>query len=123
MLQQNPKLRFENARKRLSSALKEIEKITTDKLEQSKNSVNKNSSDQQNKFLEQENLIQNLNDELNNLQQALAEAGKETEFYNEKSKALADKMNQFRVQSLSLVNVIESDLSKIYSIIKKENNA
>ena len=122
MTKEASEIRFEKARKRLSHSLKELEKITIEKLHETVMNAKmiNTSADHESKIIEQEATIQNLNEELNNIQKALAEAGSETEFYNEKNKALSERMNQFRVQSLSLVNVIESDLSKIYSIIKRE---
>lgn len=122
-------IRFRAARNKLSSSLKDLEKTMISKLQEIALSAeilgaNEDGNNDvifaKTTIIEQNATIQNLNAELNKLQKTLAEAGRESEFFTEKNKLLADKIAQFRSQSLSLVEAVESDLASISEIIKIE---
>jgi septal ring factor EnvC (AmiA/AmiB activator) len=121
-------IRFENTRKKLANAFKNLEEIIKEKLhEAATNATMMNLSDQDSenihsKFLEQEQLIQQLNKEINNLQKSLSELGKESEFLREKSYIMAAKFNDISVQKKTLLEAIEADLIRIEEVIKNHDH-
>ncbi len=127
MSKPHAEIRFEKARKRLSEALKILEKTVKEKIHES--SINATmidvSSDETNsqaKLIEQSTTIQNLTSEINNLQKTLSDLGKETEFLNEKNKILSQKITEFRTKGSVLIEAIEADLLHIEEVIEKHDN-
>lgn len=126
MSHQTSEMRFTSARHKLSNSLKELEKTVIGKLQEI--SLNNQIIDAteisehslRTTTIDQAATIEKLHNELNNLQKTLADAGKESEFFIEKHKILADKFSQFRAQSLSLLDAVEADLLRISEIIKIE---
>jgi hypothetical protein len=120
------KVRFENARKRLSDALNNLEKTTQKKLREglvetkifdlSKSDVETFES----KIIEQSQIIENLNLEINQLQKNLFDLGMESEFLNERNKTFAEKFSKNRAQQLDIIKAVELDLTKIEELIKQK---
>jgi hypothetical protein len=116
-------IRFEKSRKRLSQALQNLEEIVKDKIHEA--SVNgriiNNSSAgfevANNRILEQDAIIQNLNSEINDLQKNLSELGAESESLEEENKILAKKLKTFQTNSEKIISAIEADLVKIEEVI------
>jgi len=119
-------IRFENARKRLSTALKELENVMKEKLHESAIEARMIDRDEDGgsshhaKLIEQSTIIENLNSEINNLQKNLLEVGKQSDFLNEKNKVLGEKLGKFRERGASLVEAIEADIARIAEVIKNE---
>ena len=125
MAKTHSEIRMETARKRLSDALKNLEKVTKEKLHQTVMEskvldLNKNDEEAEVKLVQQASLIQNLNTEINNLQRNLSELGKESDFLSEQNKALNKKIGEFSNEKNSFIKSIEADLLKIEEIINKE---
>ena len=116
-------IRFENARKKLSDALHDLEKTLKQKIHQAaieSRIINHNETGSrlETKVFEQETIIQTLNQEINNLQKLLADLGNEIEFISEKNKMITKKTEDFRIQGPNLIKAIESDLASIENLLK-----
>lgn len=113
--------RFENARGRLSAALRDLEDATKNKIhsEAIGSRMMGVSDDVDAKIVEQEVMIQNLQLETNNLQKSLSELGRETEFLRVKNKIFADKLFRLRSEQISLIQEIESDLETIEKALEE----
>jgi CII-binding regulator of phage lambda lysogenization HflD len=116
-------IRFDNARKRLSRVLKNLEEVVKEKLSQEMIEMkvfNSDQSDGQNfesKIIEQSQIIENLNSEINNLQKNLSDLGKESEFLSTKNKIFSEKIAEIRTKQSTLIEDIESDLLRIEEVI------
>lgn len=115
-------IRFEKARKRLTHALENLEDVMKKKLHEEaiESRMIGVSNDAEATIIEQSITIQNLTLEVNSLQQALSELGRETEFLNTKNKIFAEKLAAIRKNQLGFIEAIESDLVKISAAIKIE---
>lgn len=113
MSKTHAEIRFEQARKRLSESLKNLEKTVKEKLHEP--TIN---SPEENDAAQKSATVQKLNDEINNLQKSLSDLGRETEFLNEKNKALAQKFSDFRAHGKGLIESVEADLVRIEEVIK-----
>ncbi len=124
MTQTPANLRFEEARKRLANALGNLEDVVKNKLheEASSSRLIRSTEDSQAKIIQQEIIIQKLNLEINNLQQNLSDLGQENEFLNTKNKIFAEKLINLRQERLEIIAEISSDLNKIFSAIKLEED-
>ena len=116
-------IRFENSRKKLSQALKNLEEVVKKKLHELAQSkvLNSSQNDEKNlgaKIIEQDHIIESLNSEINNLQENLAELGKETEFLSAKNKAISERISENKPQQSGLIQALEADLIRIEEIIK-----
>jgi len=120
--------KFEQARKKLANALKNLDETLKEKLQEASNqtkflSASKdNFGDLQHRLIQQSNAILNLNSEINRLQQSLAAVDKELDFNKEKNAALSQRFNEFRNKQKKSIEAIESDLSKLESKIDREEN-
>jgi len=119
--------KFEEARKKLSAALEELEDVIKDKLHQSAFesrmiSVGNDLDDAKIQLLKKESLIQNLNSEINNLQSNLEDLGKENELLNAKNKILDDKISRNKKIQLTLIEEIQKDILQISDITRSEEN-
>ncbi len=118
--------RFENARKNLSDALLNLEKIVKNKLHESiiqTRIVGANEIDESGSkaaSIQKDEIITNLNLEINSLQQTIADIGIETEFLNEKNKIFAERIGIARKKSESLIKNVEAELLRIETLIKDE---
>jgi predicted nucleic acid-binding Zn-ribbon protein len=115
--------RFESARKRLSDALHDLEKILKQKIHQAaieSRIINHNETGArlETKVFEQAAMIQTLNQEINNLQKLLSDLGGEIEFISEKNKIISKKTEDFRIQGPNLIKAIESDIARIEDLLK-----
>lgn len=124
MTKTHAEIRFENARKRLSHALENLEDVMKRKLHEEaiESRMIRAADDSDAEILEQATTIQNLNLEINNLQKALSDLGRETEFLNTKNKIFAEKLSAIRGEQLGLIEAIETDLAKISEAIKIEED-
>jgi exonuclease VII small subunit len=121
------KVRFENARNKLSEALNNLEKTTQKKLREgtvetkvfnlSKNDVESFEA----KLIQQSQIIENLNLEINQLQKSLSDLGAESEFLHERNKNLAEKLSQNHILQADLIKAVELDLAGIEELIKEED--
>jgi CII-binding regulator of phage lambda lysogenization HflD len=120
MIQTHANIRFEKARKRLSSALENLEDVVKNKLheEASSSRIISAKEESETKLAQQEIIIQNLTLEINNLQQSLSDLGRETEFLNTKNQIFAEKLAKLRQERLEIIAEISEDLNKIFSAIK-----
>lgn len=123
MSQESSEARFDKARKRLSSALKELEEITKEKIHEASEQQIKIISD--NKDGDEAGLggryslpAYNLSTQVNQLQNELSEVGKEVEFQREKNKTLLDRIQNFQQEKTHLAEAIERDIIEIERIIK-----
>ncbi len=119
-------IRFDAARERLASALKDLEEIVVAKIhETSMNAKMLDVADAdehslQSKVIEQTAIIQNLSGELNKIQKTFAEFGKENDFLKDKNNFFADKIFKFKTQGSTLIQAVEGDLVRIREIIKND---
>jgi len=122
-------IRFEKARKRLSTALKDLEEVMKEKLHESafQNKMISASEDDIERreavLVEQATTIQTLHHEINTLQKNLEHVGKEVEFLNSKNEALAQRMNNLKSQGSSLIEAIELDLVQVQQLIKDDEES
>jgi SMC interacting uncharacterized protein involved in chromosome segregation len=105
--------RFNQSEERLDKALKNLEEIILNKIESLQ--TNKVSAAD----LEEISSIDNLSNEINNLQKSLAEIGAENESLIAQNKILSQKIANFKNHLPEIIAEIESDLSKINSLVKK----
>jgi len=115
--------RFEEARERLADALKTLEQIIISKIHETSIAAKMSNDDNGDsslygKLSEQEVTIRNLNQEINKIQKAMEEIGRESEFSKEKNSFFADKLFKFKSQGSTIIQAIEADLIKIQEIIK-----
>ncbi len=127
MSKQDFEIRFDKARARLNSALKELEKTTTDKIYETASQsrmlpISGDENSLSSKVNEQFSTIQNLSAEINKLQENLAALGGENDALIEENASLSQNLNKFHTHGSSLVNAIESDLAHIEEIISGEKN-
>lgn len=119
-------IRFEKSRKKLSTALKELDAAIQKKLHEGAIETkimdigNEEDSEAKAKIIEQSETISNLNSEINTLQKNLSILGRESEFLHIKNKIFAEKLAVIRNQQSILIEEIETDLIRIESIIKTE---
>lgn len=117
MAQQEFEIRFNKARIRLNTSLKELEESVIEKLyetaEQSRMLQNSVDNPLSSKVNKQFSTIQNLSAEINKLQKNLATLGKE----NEVLLAENNNLQKNQAQKISLIKAIESDLLHIEEII------
>ncbi len=119
-------IRFEKSRKKLSTALKELDAAIQKKLHEGAIETkimdigNEEDSEARAKIIEQSETISNLNSEINALQKNLSILGRESEFLHIKNKIFAEKLAAIRNQQSTLIEEIEADLVMIESIIKTE---
>jgi len=120
--------KFEEARDKLAESLKNLEEITLAKIhETSKNSrmmldvAEGDESSLRAKLFEQSTIILNLSEELNKIQKTTGETDKENDFLKDKNRFFADKIFKFKTQGSSLIQAIESDLSRVKEIIKNQS--
>ena len=119
MLKISAELKFERARKKLADALKELDETFQAKLQEASNQtklleVDEDSfGDLQSRIVQQSTAIANLTSEINRLQNSLAEADKEADFTKEKNRALSQRFAEFRGKQKSLIEAIESDLTRL----------
>jgi len=119
-------IRFEKSRKKLSTALKELDAAIQKKLHEGAIETkimdigNEEDSEAKAKIIEQSETISNLNSEINTLQKNLSILGRESEFLHIKNKIFAEKLAAIRNQQSILIEEIETDLIRIESIIKTE---
>ena len=120
--------KFEEARNKLAAALKNLEEIAIAKIhETSRDSrmmldvAEGDESSLRAKLFEQSAIILNLSEELNKIQKTTGETDKENDFLKEKNRFFADKIFKFKTQGSSLIQVIESDLSRVKEIIKNQS--
>lgn len=123
-MQSEAQKRFEHARERLAEALKTLEQIMIAKIHETAISAKMSDGETSEpllhgKILEQENVISNLHREINKIQKAMEEIGKESEFSKERNSFFADKLFKFKSQGSNLIQAIENDLIKIHEIIEK----
>ncbi len=111
--------RFDEARKRLSKALKMLEDVTKEKIHEA--SIQKGIMDE-NLVVEQNVALQDLQKEINNLQENLESLGDELELANRKNQALTEKINNYRSKGFSFINAIETDLARIDDILKQNED-
>lgn len=118
-------IRFDNARKRLGSALKGLEEMVKDRLHEAAEIQSKilspeevTSVKKQMRMVEQSVTIQNLTNEMSNLENSLSEVSDEAEFLRNQHKDLMKKLDNLYEEKESLVSAIEADLSRIDDIIK-----
>lgn len=118
--------RFENARKRLSTTLKNLESVMKEKLHEAaleNKMINISLNDfkqHEARLVEQSTIIQNLHREINNLQKNLEDLGKENEFLSNENQVLEENFSNLREQGSNLVESITSDLTHIEEIINGE---
>lgn len=124
MSKKSSELRFQAARKRLSHSLQNLEEVAKQKIHDSimQAKMIDVSYDHENnagaRLIEQASTIENLTREINNLQIALSQLGKESELVNSKNKILAQKIDTCRSEALDFIESIESDLSTLYDVIE-----
>lgn len=119
MSQQDFEIRFNQARLRLNSSLKDLEKAIDQKLLNAAEARGLGLEDEKS---EQIILIQNLKKEVNDLHKSLARLHLEKDSLLKKNVALSSNFNKFRSDGLSLIDAIESDLVKIENIVEGEKN-
>ena len=124
-MQNLAKSRFDNSRAKLSESLKYLEDVIKNKIQETAISaktakISENQKSVEIKFIEQEAIIKNLNQEINNLQKSLEQAGKEVEFLKENNKSLGNRLNSIK-QNSEIIKLIEEDLLKIEEIINQED--
>ncbi|MES2961985.1 MAG: hypothetical protein V4694_06335 [Pseudomonadota bacterium] len=119
-------IRFEKSRKKLSTALKDLDETIQRKLHEGAIETkimdigNEEDSEVRAKIIEQSETISNLNSEINALQKNLSTLGRESEFLHTKNKIFAEKLAAIRNQQSTLIEEIEADLVRIEDIIKTE---
>jgi len=120
--------RFEAAREKLASALKNLEEISIAKIhETSMNSrmmidgMDDNEASLRAKVFEQSAIIQNLSEELNKIQKTHSETDKDNDFLKDKNRFFADKIFKFKTQGSNIIQAIESDLVRVKEIIKNQS--
>lgn len=118
-------IRFEKARKRLATALENLENVFKNKLheEAAASRIVNSKEESEIKLAQQEIIIQNLNLEINHLQQNLSDLGRETEFLNEKNKIFAEKLAKARQERLEIIGAINADLEIISNALKMSEDS
>ena len=114
-------LKFEKSRKRLASALKNLEEVIKFKISETaiqSRAIGFEDSGYQTKFSEQTFAIQSLGKEVNYLQKTLSDLGKELEFTKTQNQIFGEKMKQIRSEATHLADVIELDLTRIEELLK-----
>lgn len=110
--------RFNQSEERLDSALKNLEEVILNKVETLQYLASQ-TSNASNADLEKISSIDNLSNEINNLQKSLAEIGAENESLIAQNKILNQKITNFKNLLPEIIAEIESDLSKVTSLVKK----
>jgi predicted nucleic acid-binding Zn-ribbon protein len=116
-------IRFEKARRHLAQTLRNIEEVVKDKIhETAMNSKmldvsGESDGSSNNKLIEQNAIIQNLNEEINDLQKNLSELGEEGDTLSDENKDLAIKLQKLQKDSRQIIELIESDLIKIEEVV------
>lgn len=113
--------RFNEARKQLAFALKNLEEVTKEKVRESTLHTKLLHADDeiQTRLAEQAEVMDSLQSEVNRLQTELSDLGKETEFLRETNKTLGQRIENFRQQKNDLVKAIEADITTIHKVIEK----
>ncbi len=125
MAKSSSETRFEEARKKLANAFRDLEEEIKTKLHETivqarMLNASKDSDSSNSLILEHESTIQILTSEINKLQESLSDLGKESEFLREKNKALNNKIENNRKSNLALIETIELDLTRIEALINQE---
>jgi len=125
-MSQSAQNKFEEAREKLATALKNLEEIITKKIDESSinakiiDASNSDDSRLESQIIQQSLIIKNLNEELNKLQKNMAEIEKENDFFKDKNNFFADKVFKFKTQGSALIQAVENDLINIKEIITSE---
>ncbi len=107
--------RFNQARKQLSAALKNLEEAVKEKIHEALLNTDLLATDDESKLV----AMSRMGIEVNHLQNELAELGKEAEFLRETNKILGQRISIFRQQKNNLVDAVEADLAAIHEVIGK----
>jgi translation elongation factor EF-G len=115
--------RFDKARKRLSSSLKNLEEAIKEKIHEAANQQIKIVGDKYESQLEGRYSLPafNVSQQVNQLQKELFEVGNEVEFEREKSRALLEKIENFQQEKTKIVAAIEENIDEIEKLINLEN--
>lgn len=120
--------RFQTARNRLATALKNLEEISIAKIHETSmnsrmmmDSIDGDEAALRTKVFEQSTIIRNLSEELNKIQKTHSEVDKDNDFLKEKNRFFADKIFKFKTQGSSLIQAIESDLVRVKEVIKNQS--
>jgi len=120
------KKNFDNARKRLAENLSELEEALKIRINQeiaeAKAMEDEGNSDSRSRYSELKLLNIRLTQELKTTQKNLAEIGKDNLFLHEKSKFLASRISDFKVQGVRVVEQIEQNLEKIEKLVKNHDD-
>ncbi len=111
--------RFNQSEERLDKALKNLEEVILNKVEALQDLAD-HTDNITNTDLEKLSNIDNLNNEINNLQESLAEIGAENEALIAQNKILNQKITNFKNHLPEIIAEIESDLSNINSFFKHQ---
>ena len=117
----NAELKFEKSRKRLASALKNLEEVIKFKISETaiqSRAIGFEDSGYQTKISEQTFTIQSLSKEVNYLQKTLSDLGKELEFTKTQNQIFGEKVKQIRSEASHLANTVELDLTRIEELLK-----
>ena len=107
--------RFNQARKHLSAALKNLEEAVKERIHEASLNTELLTTDDESKSV----AISRIGTEVNRLQNELSELGQETEFLRETNKVLGQRIENFRQQKNDLVEAMEVDLAAIHEVIEK----
>lgn len=120
--------RFDKARKRLSSSLKELEETVKIKIheasEQQIKIVSDSEKNNETDFGGRYSLPSyNLAAQVNQLQKDLLEVGKELEFQCSDNRILLERIENFQQEKMRLVTKIEENLEALEKLVDSENKA
>lgn len=124
---QTAQTKFEEARNKLSDALKRLEESALAKIQETSlssqmlDAVEGDETSLRVRVLEQSAIIQKLNEEINKIQKNSSEIEKENDFFKDKNRFFADKIFKFKTQGSSLVQSVEQDLLRVKEIIKSQS--
>jgi hypothetical protein len=107
--------KLNQAKEKLSHAFADLELVILNKLNQKKHIEAKNTIGNSNENKNNQDVSSNLYNEINSLQNSLAELGEENELLRIKNQELKN----FKSQAGEVVNYIQIDLAKIKSIINQ----
>lgn len=107
--------KFNQARKHLSDALKNLEEAVREKIREASLSQESLTTNDESKSV----VISRIGTEINRLQKELSELGKETEFLRETNKVLGQRIENFHQQKNDLAEAIEVDLAALHEVIEK----
>ena len=119
-------IKFEQAKKKLNSSLEELEDLILSKIPET--NVKKEVEDLKEEVLKlkednahKDELIKNLDNELNSLQESMAELGQETEILHHKNKTLTAKYQQREEERQALLEEIVQYVNQIEILVSHED--